>query len=199
MRNIITRSKLISRAPSIPIFEKKKIIMYASHLCRFACGDVQIKKKFGGVFPRDALPTHKDKFCFFIVNLDPKHLPGSHWVAVAFKKDTSFYFDSYGRPPIHRDILNFLVKNSRIIKYNKKCFQNFKTSTCGLFSLYFLYRFARNLPMDRLDMKNTTRNELFIRRFLKEKLSLAKCCHSVHFSKQTCKAFINSRKTLVFV
>lgn len=172
--------------------------MYASHLCRFACGDSHIKKNFGGVFSRDTLPVRKGRFCFFIVNFDRKHLPGSHWVAIAFKGNTATYFDSYGRPPIHEDILNFLEKNSRIIKYNTGCFQNFKTSTCGLFCLYFLYQFSRDLPMDRLDVKDTGKNELFIRRFLKEKLKLAKCCHGVHILKQTCKALINSRKSLEF-
>lgn len=169
--------------------------MYASHLCRLACGDTFIKKKFGGVFPCDGLPEHKGVFLYFIVNLDPKHLPGSHWTAIAFKKNTAFYFDSYGRPPLQKDILNFMNGNSQIIKYNTACFQSSKTETCGLFSLYFLYRFSRGLPMKQLEVKNTDKNELFIQQFLNKKLSLARCCHNFQVSKQTCRALLNMKNT----
>lgn len=168
--------------------------MFASHLCSLACGDSFIKKKFAGVFPRDGLPAQKGRFRFYIVNLDAKHQPGSHWVAIVFKKDTALYFDSYGHAPMQEDIINFMNRNSQTIKYNSIRLQNFKTSTCGIFSLYFLYRLSRNLSINQLDMKNTIKNESFIKLFLKKKLTLAKCCHKVHFSKQTCRALINSRK-----
>ena len=111
--------------------------MYASHLCRLACGDRLIKKKFGGVFPSDGLPAQKNNFKYFIANLDPKHLPGSHWISIAFKNNTAFYFDSFGHVPKQKDILKFMNRNSKSIKYSKHCFQSSKTETCGLFSLFF--------------------------------------------------------------
>lgn len=169
--------------------------MYASHLCRLACGDAFIKKKFGGVFPCDGLPKHKAGFLYFIVNLDPKHLPGSHWIAIAFKKNVAFYFDSYGRPPLQKDILNFMNGNSQIIRYNSACFQSSKTATCGLFSLYFLHRFSRDLSMKHLEVKNTDKNEIFIRQFSNQNLSLARCCHNFPVSKQTCRALLNMKST----
>lgn len=169
--------------------------MYASHLCRLACGDTFIKKKFGGVFPCDGLPEHKADFLYFIVNLDPKHLPGSHWTAIAFKKNIAFYFDSYGRPPLQKYILKFMSENSQIIRYNTSCFQSSKTITCGLFCLYFLHRFSRDLPINHLDAKHIDRNEIFIRQFSNQKLSLARCCHNFRVSKQTCRALLNMKDT----
>lgn len=85
--------------------------MYASHLCKLACGDRIIKKNFGGVFPCDGLAARRAGCLYFIANLDPKHLPGSHWVAIAFRKDIAMYFDSYGRPPMQKNILTFLRRN----------------------------------------------------------------------------------------
>lgn len=172
--------------------------MYASHLCKLACGDHFIKKKFAGVFPCDGLTMQKRNpyFLYYIVNLDPKHLPGTHWVAIAFKKDVALYFDSFGRPPMQRNILNFLKRNSRIIKYNASVFQNYKSTTCGLFSLYFLYKTSRNLPITQLDAKNTVKNEVLIGQFFKQKLTFAKCCHDTHVSEQTCRAFINMKQTV---
>lgn len=169
--------------------------MYASHLCKLACGDPFIKNKFGGVFPCDGLPAHKAGFLYFIVNLDPKHLPGSHWIAIAFKKDIALYFDSYGRAPMQKDILTFLRRNARIIKYNTIMFQNFKSTSCGLFSLYFLYKISRNSSINKLHLNNTFKNEILMAQFLKRKLKFGKCCHNAHVSKQTCKALINMKTT----
>ena len=168
--------------------------MYASHLCRFACGDAFVKRKFGGVFPSDGLPAHKANFLYFIVNLDAKHLPGSHWISIAFKKNIAFYFDSYGNPPTEKNILSFMKRNSRTIKYNKFHFQSSRTETCGLFSLYFLYQFSRNLPIKHLNAKNIDENEVFIQQFSKKRLSLAKCCYNFQIPKQACRALLNTKK-----
>ena len=127
-----------------------------------------IKQKFGGIFPSDGLPTHKANFLYFIVNLDAKHLPGSHWIAIAFKKNVAFYFDSYGNPPTEKNIFRFVKKHSRTTKYNKLRFQSSKTETCGLFTLYFLYQFSRSLPIKHLNAKIINENELFIRQFSKK-------------------------------
>jgi len=64
--------------------------------------------QFIGVFPIDRLPRlgyghyqdmHRNKTIKMIVNLEPNHLPGNHWVAIYRRAGVGFYFDSFGRPP----------------------------------------------------------------------------------------------------
>lgn len=83
-------------------------------LCRLACSDKLLKKEFGGVFSSDTLPKKKGKFNAFIVNLDAKILPGSHWISIYFHENVSNYFDSYGLPPRNRYILQFKIGRAHV-------------------------------------------------------------------------------------
>jgi hypothetical protein len=52
-----------------------------------------------GVFPADQVPDiDRTTHCCFIVNTEPRGLPGEHWLAFFFNhdSDTLEYFDSYG-------------------------------------------------------------------------------------------------------
>lgn len=58
-------------------------------------GNAQFGEKFMGVFASDNIPK---KFNYCIANLDPQHLPGSHWVALARVKNNEYMvYDSFGR------------------------------------------------------------------------------------------------------
>ena len=160
-------------------------------LCRLVCSDKVLKKQFGGVFPSDALPKRNKYFNAFIVNLDSKMLPGSHWISIYFKKSTVYYFDSYGLPPRNRHILNFMKRNSDIIKYNNHCFQDDFTTTCGFFCIYFLHQCARGKSLNDLHIKNKKYNELFIKKFINKNFYLSKCCHVSPTKNQSCLALIN--------
>ena len=98
-----------------------------------------------GVFSLDQLPSNpprgrKGAYCF-IVNTDPAHLPGSHWLAVYVNlaKRTGQVFDSYGRPP-PLTLQKWLTKNVRHWTYNKKYLQGPLTALCGLYCIYVLDR-----------------------------------------------------------
>ena len=163
-------------------------------LCRLACSDKLLKKEFCGVFSCDTLPKQKRHFNAFIVNLDVKTLPGSHWVSIYFSENTAYYFDSYGLPPRNRYIKNFMKKNSKVIKYLNICVQDNFSTTCGYFSLYFLYQCVRNLrkkSLRDLHSRNKKYNELFIKDFVEKNFNLSKCCHTYHAKKQSCAALIN--------
>lgn len=155
------------------------------NVCRIACGDKYIRKNFGGVFASDKLPSLKNNYVSFIVNLDPISLPGSHWVAVYFKGESAFFFDSYGKPPTGR-ILKFLIENSTHIFYNEIQYQDVNTVSCGYFCLYFLYKKSRNLNLSDLKENNQSYNERFIRHFAKTKLKANNCCQHAFDSSQTC-------------
>lgn len=161
-------------------------------ICRLACGDLNIKRHFGGVFASDDLPERKKKFISFVVNIDPKRLPGSHWIGIFFKQNTALYFDSYGRPPTNKNILKFLKRNSKKICYNNVCFQDYFSNSCGYFCLYFLWVSSRNLPMQGMSELDQKGNEAFIKRFANHNLKPSNCCASfLARGQQNCHALLN--------
>ena len=96
--------------------------------------------EFVGVFPLDGLPRGIDgrRTIKLIVNLEPRSLPGSHWVAIYRRDGKAFYFDTFGRLP-PKDIHTWLSNNSRTWTNFDKTIQlaNDKVS-CGYICLEFL-------------------------------------------------------------
>lgn len=159
-------------------------------LCRMACGDAVVKRKFAGVYASDNLPASRGKFCSFIINSDPQKLPGKHWMAVFFdeKEKKCYYFDSYGLPPLQHDIMRFLKNSAFEILYNETRYQQTGTSTCGLYCLYFLHRYSRRLyNLAGLTASNKSQNEIFVKSFVRRMVTLGACCHSFHNVVQSCK------------
>jgi len=101
-------------------------------------------KNFNGVFARDQLAGVEFKLGGYVINTDPSNKPGEHWVAVFFNDSYhGEYFDSFGFPPLHRDIINFLDEHSiRGWTYNSRSIQNILSVSCGYFCYLFLsFRF----------------------------------------------------------
>lgn len=167
-------------------------------LCRLACSDTQIKNTFGGVFSSDLLPKRIEKFSTFIVNLDPHTMSGSHWIALKFNatEKSVRVFDSYGKPPTNKNILDFCRRNANSVYYNDVCFQSAFTNTCGHFCLYFLYCSTRFLNLDELSRTNKKQNEKFIASFVRLKFKKRACCQFSYHRKQKCTALINMRISL---
>ena len=95
---------------------------------------------FLGVFAIDKIPPtiQKSKNIKMIINLDPANKPGSHWVAIWRKCNTSYYFDSFGRPPPMK-IQQWLIRNSNAWIYNSVLMQPLKDKTaCGYLCISFL-------------------------------------------------------------
>lgn len=164
-------------------------------LCRLACGDSKMKTQFAGVFASDTLPKYKENFTKFIVNLDGKQLPGSHWCVVMFEHEKAIFVDSYGRPPRVKTILQFMKRNSKHIFYNPVCYQDVMTTTCGYFCLYFIYMFSRKIPFVDLKSGNTVYNEKFIQKFVKS-LKFSNCCFQHFTAYQSCVALANAQQTI---
>ena len=96
--------------------------------------------QFVGVFAIDRLPQNVDKYktIKMIVNLDPSHLPGSHWVAIYRRAQKAYYFDSFGDfPPqilrdwLHNNSLTWRSQPNRIQAPQDKV-------SCGYLCLEFL-------------------------------------------------------------
>ena len=91
----------------------------------------------------------------FIVNLDNSSQPGSHWIAVYLNSyNRIYYFDSFGNPPIHIDILSAFA-SSKAWRYSNIQLQNIDTYVCGQYAILF------SLFIDRCD-----RPSMFAKRFL---------------------------------
>ncbi len=108
---------------------------------------------FYGVFPSDYFKLSKGRKEIkpiqklvakgtkvgIVFNLDPSHLPGSHWVAVYLGKNlhgtTVEYFDSYGDKPT-KDIREFLESFGEPT-VNRVQHQR-KNGVCGVYAINFL-------------------------------------------------------------
>lgn len=144
-------------------------------LWRLALSDPMIKNDFGGVYAADELPKYIGSYGSYIVNLDPKNKPGSHWIALHFKNGTCYYFCSHGRKSGNILILKFIENNSNKIECNTLMYQKPTTSTCGLFSLFFLYCIVRGKKLSALSPHRLDNNERIVQLSVKNCLLLRKC------------------------
>ena len=112
--------------------------MDSGTLYRLLKKDPLTRKYFRGVFSRDNLPANRAEG-LYIVNEQPSHLPGSHWVAchITAKRERNVYFDSYGRKPVLKEIKRFV--GSRCI-HNDKRVQHMYSTSCGQWCMYFIWR-----------------------------------------------------------
>ena len=105
----------------------------------------KIRRVFKGVYASDNLPKHvrKGSASAFVINLDPSHEPGSHWVALYISPfGNATYFDSYGVGPLIPSIAGFISKHSQTFRYNTIVIQDIISRTCGLYCVHFIRKMA---------------------------------------------------------
>lgn len=90
--------------------------------------------KFGGVFSRDNLP-YMLKEQFYIVNLDDKEGPGTHWVVIFNIGEQCIYFDSFAVDPPEEVISRMRQTNKKMIA-NIYRIQAIDSINCGFFCIY---------------------------------------------------------------
>ena len=99
------------------------------------CNTLKIPLK--GVFMKDEfkLPLSDGNY---VMNLQDSHEGGSHWVAFIKNKSNIFYHDSYAviMPQNQYDLFK---SNQNNIYYNTLQKQSIETTSCGWWSIYFLY------------------------------------------------------------
>lgn len=102
-------------------------------------------KQFFGAFSRDEVPNIKARPAGFIVNTDSSSEPGEHWVAIYLIDGTSEYFDPFGFPPLHHTTQKFMQEHCpNGYVYNCKTIQDYNSTQCGKFCLFFLKRRMQN-------------------------------------------------------
>lgn len=81
-----------------------------------------------------------------IVNMDPSHLPGTHWLAVYIsgnRRKPGEVFDSYGRvPPL--TLQRWLNKYCTTWTFNKRFLQDPLSPLCGAYCIYVLNKRCAN-------------------------------------------------------
>ena len=130
---------------------KLNLSMNNIHLSDILSSDKHSKKFFRGVYPRDKfcqlppliLNNNRYAQSHYICNLDESGLPGSHWVVVDFQRNTGkiYYFDPYGLPPIHDDVLTKLTNDCSSLSWNTHQLQAINTTVCGQYcTIYCLLK-----------------------------------------------------------
>lgn len=95
----------------------------------------QTARVYGGVFARNRVPRiPKRKRIAYVVNTDPAHMPGQHWVAFYMDDDTVYYFDPYGLPPIG---FERIMQSRKKQLFFKRRLQG-QGKMCGQYCLYFI-------------------------------------------------------------
>lgn len=108
----------------------------------------ETRKHFRGVYAIDEIELVSPDVGYYVLNLDPSHKPGSHWVAIDVKKGRNIYFDSYGIPPSSNLILNFL--RGKPYDYNKRKLQHRLSTTCGQWCIYFIWRRSQKWSLSEI-------------------------------------------------
>ena len=103
-------------------------------------------RNFIGVYPQDRVKriSISSYPAFFIVNLDSRELPGSHWIAIGLFKHKLEIFDSLGFklfdwPRVPCNLLNFLLKFSigRKVHISDQM-QSLESNYCAFYCLFYV-------------------------------------------------------------
>ena len=114
--------------------------------------DLRSKRIFKGVFARDTLPCQKiisRSPSAFVFNTDLARNEGEHWCVIYLDgKGFAEYFDSFGLPPRHKEVIEFIERNSRSYRYNDKHIQNLLSFACGLYVIHYVFMKSRGATMN---------------------------------------------------
>jgi hypothetical protein len=109
---------------------------------------------FRGCYPANRIPfppPHSGYPHSYVINTDPSHLPGEHWVAIHFPSPYRVeYFDSLGDWPPTPLIANYLrryttnacISDAKLL-YNRVQFQSERSAGCGKYVIHFLLERGR--------------------------------------------------------
>jgi len=119
---------------------------------------------FKGVYPLDLIPSVKRTPTALIINTHPSYKPGEHWVCVLIDKyGFGEYFDSFGLPPLHLKIKDYLDKYClKGWRFNPITIQSINSTTCGHYCvLYVMYRCQGKTYDDFMSLfnKNSIEND----------------------------------------
>ena len=124
--------------------------MNSEEITKLLFADKFTKDIFCGCYAKDQiLNQHYKKYPrAYIVNTHDHYKPGEHWVAMHFENSyTGSYFDSYGIAPIQREFSLFMSRNTAKWNYNCTMIQDFSSTNCGKFCVYFIKQRSRAVSL----------------------------------------------------
>jgi hypothetical protein len=143
---------------------------------------------FLGVYPSDLLPPHTfTQPGTIIINTDPHTKSGTHWLAIRLepRSSTSYYFDSYGQPPLVPAIQSFLRRTCSVWDYNTTHLQGLTSTVCGQYcSLFTLFTDRGMSPRRFISLFDTRHADQQLRRLFASEFGRlggprgGQCCRS---------------------
>ena len=122
-----------------------------------------------GVYPSDNIPDFTTEEFAIICIVDTQHQEGSHWCAFYKTKGSLLeFFDSFGlHPALYFDgFVNFIKRKCSYFRRNIHQIQDFDSTCCGNYCVYFLGLRSSMIPMqtiiDSFDNFNFRENDAFV-------------------------------------
>jgi len=144
--------------------------MYGSQIKRIIDSDIHMKNAFGGIYPRDKIPSQLIPNKAYVINSDPAASLGQHWLLAYVNRDGRgiTWFDSFGESPSHYQINNL----PPVIEMNTKSLQGPLSKYCGLFVIYVYYYLTRGIALGKIIrtfFKDSLLNDRLVVNFVKQK------------------------------
>lgn len=118
--------------------------------------NIQIQKgndhddTFGGCYSRNGLPKHLEAK-YYIVNLDSKRGPGTHWVLLDNRRTHEcIYCDSYGQPPPEEVATAMQQTGKANLVFSDVDVQALGSQQCGWWAEYFADELADGADLKRV-------------------------------------------------
>ena len=126
----------------------------------------EVGKKYNGCYARNDLPNELING-YYVLNLDNKGSPGTHWVGMKVDYKEIIYFDSFGFICPNEIIIR---RGNREILYSTHEIQNVRSVACGFYVIYFLKELknGRNKLDILLDFDNNSSiaNDQLLKKFI---------------------------------
>jgi hypothetical protein len=135
---------------------------------------IKLKIKLVGVYMKDELQNSDLKQGCYIINLQNHDENGSHWTAFIKDKNDIYYYDSFGVVP-PQNLYDIFIIDSTSLYYNTSDDQNFDSTSCGWWSIAFLYYMtnSKGSMLDRMKKfdkkfrkKDTKLNEIDLKKYI---------------------------------
>lgn len=107
--------------------------------------DESINLLYNGILSSNELKlVDKNRESIYIVNIDPSHMPGSHWVVIYVNTNYCEFFDSLGNEPsTYNKHFKDFISNYEMITFSKNKLQSKTSTKCGMYCIYYCYYKAR--------------------------------------------------------
>lgn len=138
--------------------------------------DPNTKNCFIGVYGLDQIPLRSIKYpCCLVVNNQPSNLSGEHWLVIAKDENNyGYFFDSYGNPPKHEELLTCLGFCDDW-SYNTRHLQSLFSTTCGQYCVYYILHHSKGFSsqqiIDSLDQGDLETNDGYVNFWMKQRYS----------------------------